>query len=279
VAHLIVYAVLVTVVVLPLLLGRSLLPRPVAPNQAVTDLHRMVRGLNAGSIALVAFDYDPSTSEEMDLLARTIVAHLLDRNIKVAAVSLLPAGAATAQGLLESIMTDPPGYQAAYGQHYANLGYVPGQSAAVRLLNRDLFAALPRDYAGNPLEDLPVMEGVFAVRDFDLIIDLAADQDSLRWWIEQASTPSKVPVGAGVSASVEPLARPYYQTATKQLGGYAGGVMGAASYEALRTGSDYPSDVMGARLDAQLGGHLLLALVIIAGNVTYFARRWAGRTR
>ena len=75
------------------------------------------------------------------------------------------------------------------------------------------------------------------------------------------------------------MVRPYYQTGARQLVGYAGGVVGAASYEALRTDTDRPTDLLGARLDAQLGGHLLLILVIIAGNGALLARRPDGRKR
>ena len=130
-----VYAALILVVALPLGLGRPLLWRVVQPSLAAADLYAAIDALPSGSSVLVAFDYDPATSGEMDIVARAIVRHLMDREARIVAVSLLPAGPATAQGVLDVLALRRPGYKDGYGTHYANMGFIPGQAAAVRLLS------------------------------------------------------------------------------------------------------------------------------------------------
>jgi hypothetical protein len=273
----IIYILLIAVVSLPLLLGEPLLTHTVEAPESAIDLHDAIGSLGSNAPVLVAFDYDPTTSGEMDVLAQALVGHLMDQGARVVAISLLPAGPATAQSVLDRLATERVGYADSYGQRYANLGYLPGQATAVRLLGLSLETALPQDFQGTPLDSMPVMQGLNSIRDFDLIVELAATQDTLRSWVEQASTPYAIPLGAGVSASVDPLARPYYQTESQQLLGLIGGVPGVAAYEALRSGQDEPTDATAVRLDSQLAGHLVLVLVLLVGNAIYLARRGTGR--
>jgi hypothetical protein len=278
-ARWIIYAILIAVVSVPILVGEPLLPRTIEPPAATVDMHRAIESLGSGDPVLVAFDYDPTSSGEMDLIARALIGHLMDREARVVVVSLLPAGPATAQLVLDELVADRPGYAEGYGQRYVNLGYLPGQAAAVRLLGLSLETALPRDFYGTPLSDLPVMQGLDSTQAFALIVELAAAQDSLRWWIEQAGTPFAIPLGAGTSASVIPIARPYYETESRQLVGLVGGVLDAATYEALTSDQNSPTSSTAARLDSQLAGQLVFILVILAGNVVYFSRRGTRRER
>jgi hypothetical protein len=240
-------------------------------------LYEAIGSLDSGSAALVAFDYDPATSGEMDILARAIVGHLMDRRTRIVAVSLLPAGAATAQDLLDDLARECEGYRDGYGQSYANLGFVAGQAAAVRLLAQSLETAAPSDFYGTSLSQLDISEGLYGAHSFDLIVELAATPDSMRWWIEQAGAPLGVPVGAGVSASIAPWVRPYFETEPKLLVGLLGGESDAAMYDAYLQGQDHVTGPFSTRLDSQLAGHLLLVCLILVGNGAYMVRRSKGR--
>jgi hypothetical protein len=273
------YLVLIAVVTVPLLLGQPLLQRTVESSPAVESLRAEIQSQDSEARVLVAFDYDPTTSGEMDVLAKTLIGHLMDQEAQMVVVSLLPSGPATAQILLDEMVQVHPSYAGSYGQRYAILGYLPGQAVAVRLLGGSLERAFAHDFRGNPVSDLEVMAGVTAIQDFDLILVLAAGQDTLRSWIEQAGTPYDVPMAAGVSASIEPLARPYYEAESRQLVGLAGGVPGAAVYEALGNGQGQLEDATAARLDSLLAGHLILILVLVIGNGVYLVQRGNGRGR
>ena len=275
----IIYLALIAVVAVPLLLGKPLLSRTVEPSPAVESLYTEIQSLDSEARVLVAFDYDPTTSGEMDVLAKALIGHLMDQEAQMVVVSLLPSGPATAQILLDEMIQVYPSYADSYGQRYTILGYLPGQAVAVRLVGGSLERAFARDFQGNPVSDLEVMAGVTEIQDFDLILVLAAGQDSLRSWIEQASMPYDIPLAAGVSASIEPLARPYYETESQQLVGLAGGVPGAAVYEALGNGQGQLEDATAARLDSLLAGHLILILVLVVGNGVYLVQRGNGRGR
>jgi hypothetical protein len=268
VARWVIALVLIAAVTVPLLLKEPLFQRSVEGIPAVAGLYSTVQDLAPGAPVLVAFDYDPTTSDEMNVVAQAVVGHLMDQGARVVAISLLPAGPATAEGLLESL---------AAGRSYANLGYLPGQEAAVRLLGQSLQTAQVRDYHGTPLADLEAMAGIDTIQKFDLIVELAATQNTLRWWIEQVGTPYQIPLAAGVSAAVDPLARPYFETENRQLRGIVGGVPGAATYEALRNGQDQLTGPSASRLDALLSGHVVLVLVLLVGNVAFLVRRGTGR--
>jgi hypothetical protein len=266
----IVYIALIAAVTLPLLVGDSLITRTVEPSASVEALYNTIESLAPGAPVLVAFDYDPTTGDEMNVLAQAIVGHLMERRALVVAVSLLPAGPATAESQLEALAT---------GQPYVNLGYLPGQVAAVRLMGQSLSTAQLSNFQGTPLTDVPAMARVTSIKDFDLIVELAATQTTLRWWIEQVIASYDVPLAAGVSAAVDPLARPYYETESRQLVGLVGGVPDAATYEALRNGQSEITGPLGSRLNSQLAGHAVLVLVLLVGNVVYLVRRGAGRER
>lgn len=271
------YIVLIAVVSLPLLLGEPLVLRTIEPTPATADLYSGVESLDAEANVLVAFDYDPTTSGEMDVIAQALVGHLMDRGVKIIAMSLLPAGPATAQPLLESLAAERSGYVDGYGQRYVNLGYLPGQAMAVRLLAASPDRAFARDFQGTLLADLPIMQGLTGAQDFDLVLELAAGQESVRWWIEQASMPYELPLGAGVSAPVAPLIQPYYETDPRQLVGLIGGVPGAVTYEALQSGQGSLDQSTVARLDSQMLGQLLLVLVLLLGNGMFLVQRGGRR--
>ena len=279
VARWIIYAILIIVVALPILVGEPLLSRTIEPTAATVDMHGAIEALASRDPVLVAYDYDPTSSGEMDMIARALIGHLMDQEARVIVVSLLPAGPAMAQAMLDELSVDRPGYAEGYGEQYANLGYLPGQAAGVRLLGLSVQTALPRDFYGTPLSEMPVMQGLDSTKDFSLIIELAAAQDTLRWWIEQAGTPYDVALGTGSSAAVIPIARPYYETESRQLVGLVGGVPDAVTYEALAGGQSGPTSSSAARLDSQLAGQIVFILVILAGNVIYFSRRGTRRER
>ena len=200
----------------------------------------------------------------------------MERGAGIVAVSLYPAGPPVAQALLNEVAAQHPDYAGAYGRRYVNLGYLPGQATAVRLLGQSLPMALPQDYQGTLLAELPLVEGVAGLQDFSLVLELAASEQSVRWWIEQAATPYDVPLAAGVSASAAPFVQPYYRTEPRQLVGLAGGLPDAAAYATLRTDPEARGGPLAARLDSLTGGHLVFILVLVIGSVVQLVRRSRG---
>ncbi len=261
------YLALLAAVTLPLLLQNPLIERTIEAPARVLDLYDTIEALEAGGPVLVAFDYDPSTSEEMNVLARTVVGHLMDRGVPVVAMSLQSAGPPVAQSILEELAAERP------GARFANVGLLTGQAAGVQVLGQGLTPALGQAFQGAAPADEELLSGITGLDSFELLLVLAAEPDSLRIWVEQASALQGAPLAAAVSASTEPQARSYYETDPRQLLGLVAGVPGAATYEALRTGDGTVPPEMAARLDSHLAGHAVFVLVLVVGNVAYFVRR------
>jgi hypothetical protein len=257
-----IYLLIALAVIIPLFGGGDWFGEAELPSGAATDFYNAIQNLPSNSAVLLAFDYDPSTAAEMDRLAEPVLWHLMDRGVKLMAVSLLPTGPTVAGNLLDRVAGEHDGgYQ--YGQKYVNLGYIPGQAAAPNELASDLRALVPQDYRqGKSLAELPVMQEVNGIQDVSLIIEFAAQQRTLQWWIEQVGSQYQVQIMAAVSAAVEPTATPYHNS--DQLVGLISGLTSAAQYE-MKT-NKWPSLAI-ASVDAQSVAHLAIVALIVLGSL------------
>ncbi len=259
-----IYLLIALAVIIPLFGGGDWFGEAELPSGAATDFYNAIQNLPSNSVVLLAFDYDPSTAAEMDRLAEPVLWHLMDRKVKLMAVSLLPTGPAVAGNLLDRVAGEHDGeYQ--YGQKYVNLGYIPGQAAAPNELASDLRAIVPRDYRqGKSLDELPATQKVNGIQDVSLIIEFAAQQRTLQWWIEQVGSQHQVEIMAAVSAAVEPTAAPYHNSG--QLAGLISGLPSAAQYE-KKTNKWPPLAI--ASVDAQSVAHLAIVALIVLGSLVY----------
>ena len=236
-------------VIVPLVpgVGLSLVSAPSPLPTAGNAMYDSIQKLAPGAQVLVAFDYDATQAPEMDILARVVMRHLVARQVHIEVVSLYPAGPAVAQVVINSMLpvTSP------IKMEVTNRGYWPGQTTAVASLVTE-----PRD---KPPRDKPL----------DMVIELAATPDTLRWWVEQMTgRPQKLL--AGVSASVEPVAQPY--AASPQIKGLLAGVPGAIAYQFKLRGTlpqnerQNPADLL-APLNSIAVANVALVFVMIFGGV------------
>jgi hypothetical protein len=162
---------------------------------------------------------------------------------------------------LDRVAGEHGGYQ--YGKNYVNLGYIPGQAAAPNELASDLRALVPQDYRqGKSLGEFPATQDVNGIQDVSLMIEFAAQQRTLQWWIEQVGSQYQVEIMAAVSAALEPTATPYHNSG--QLVGLISGLPNAAQYE-IKT-SKWPSLAI-ASVDSQSVAHLAIVALIVLGSL------------
>lgn len=235
---------------------------------SVNTFRAQVTKLPPDAVVVVSFDYGPATGAEMDPLAAIIVRDLLDNQARVVAVSLRPEGAAMAQRLLDRLKSEYP-----YGQRTLNLGYLPGQTVGVRSLAFLSVAPLFQSN-GQTMGDYPSWQDVGGLGDVALIVDVADNPLSVRWWVEQVGpgTLANRPMVAAVSAAADPTVRPYYNSIDPkagQLRGLVSGVTGTAAYE-NRLGQ--PGRAMES-LAAQSVAHLGLVVLGVGGTLMGFQSR------
>ena len=239
---------------------------PVVVTGPVQSLHDAVEALPPNSQPLLlAIDYAPATLPELEPMSLAILRQAFSNDVNVMVMTLHPAGYGLAERAVLQVAEE---YDRVYGEDYVFLGFQPGTSAVILSLGINIRNVFPEDAYGTPLSELPLMQGVRNYDDIPLLITLAG------WSAAEASVcfahePYGQQVGAGVTAVMATDYYPYLNAG--QLVGLLGGMRGAAEYEVL---IDHPDQ--GARgMDSQSIIHLLIIVLIIIGNVAYFATRKA----
>jgi hypothetical protein len=253
-----IYLILLAGVAVPLLLrsGWSEANMPVTSDTAA--MYEAIEALPAGSVVLISHDYDPGAAGEMVPQVEAVLHHLMERQARLINVSLTPEGSRMAQQVVERVAEDH-GY--VQGAQYLSLGYLTGIEAAPRTIVEELRSGAWSDFVGTD-------------QDLSLIVEFAGTQEYLRLWLEQAQGPYGLPMVAGVSATADPYARPYYRNeAQRQLLGLMTGLVGAAEYE-RHSGQ---AGVALASMDSQSVVHIAMVLLIVVGNLAYFGGRLRGK--
>ncbi len=185
------------------------------------------------SPVLVAVDYEPGLSGEMEATANAIIDHLMIRGAYLTLVSTAPTGAAQAERLLQGVnQRSEHSYTGA--EQYANLGYLPGGALGIRAFAESPRRLLPFAQDGRPAWDTTPLSGIRSIADFALILVLTDDPLTARVWIEQVQPLlGERPLLMVVSAQVEPVVRPYFDAQPRIVAGFVAGLPGGASYEQM----------------------------------------------
>jgi hypothetical protein len=181
-------------------------------------------------------------------------------------MSLEPEGATVAQQTLDKVLAER-GEE--YGVNMVNLGYVPGQVAAIRALARGQSFSTLRDFStGTPFGETEptAWSDVENLGQVEMVVTLADNPTTGRWWVEQMSAALEPDNGErSLLAATSAIAGPYLQPyrASDQLDGLVSGINGAAAIEASRKNFG-PARQM---LDSQSIAHLLIIILIAAGTM------------
>jgi hypothetical protein len=232
-SRLIVGLVMLFVIAVPFAAGPILFPPPV-PTAATNALYEEVNKLPTnGSVVLVAVDYDPAFSGELNPAVNSVMVHLMSKGARVVTVSTTPSGAGIAQKLLAEAAFEADLADDAEGKNYINLGYVPGNLTGLRQFATDPIQTVVADYNGNsaPFER-DVLVGFEGFNNINLIIVATASADTMRSWIEQVGGQGR-PMTAIVSASAAPLVSPYAFGNNPQLAAMLTGLPGAIEYNTI----------------------------------------------
>jgi hypothetical protein len=229
--RLLIALVVLVSVILPLWLNRELLPMPApegVPNE-VYDFGRLMGGLTTDIPVLVAFDYEPGFSGELDATATAILSEMAGRGIHLAAISTNPTGPLLAERFKIARLSDSTA-------SFVNLGYIPGGTAGMLAFAQTPRAVVPFDLHGARVWETNPLSAVSALADFGAVLVLTENPDTARSWIEQAQPfleSAGKPLLMVLSAQAEPMVRPYYETSPRQVSGMISGLAGGAAYESI----------------------------------------------
>ncbi len=230
--RIVIAVLLITAIVWPMVMGGPSVDLPVFSEETGAAAN-LIDGLAPNAPVLLAVDYEPGWSGEMDLAASSVVDHLMVRGAFLALVSTSPSGPAQVERLLTSV-NNQAGHQYHPGTQYANLGFIPGGSTGLISFVQSPQQITPFDSSGLFAWDQEPLQAVKALSDFAMAVVITENPDDARSWIEQVKPNlGSVPLVMVISAQAEPLVRPFYEAEPKQVDGLVTGLAGGAAYENL----------------------------------------------
>ena len=268
----IIYALVAMAVVFPYIVP---LPLPFKASKEATQVYEKLDSLKPGDHVLLAFDYDPASEAELYPMSLALLRHCYKKGVIPVVMTHWDTGIGLAKKACDDAVADANsmwGKQIVSGEDYVFLGYRPGMSNLVLKMGEDLKGAFEKDYAGQPTRGMKALEGVKTLKDFKLMVDLAAGA-SVEMWIAFGADRAGIPMATGTTAVMAPDLYPFYQS--KQLLGFLGGLRGAADYEKLLDISGKATSGM----QAQSVTHVLIILLILGANFRMLVRHFHGKER
>lgn len=253
----IIFLLVLLAVIIPLLLPIGF---EIKASEPVQRFYEAVEGLPAGSMVLVSSEYGAATMPEIYPMNQALARHCFAKNLKIIGMGLWPEGIPLNQASMEQAAEE---YGKEYGVDYVNLGYKAGGIVVISSAAENIPNTFPLDYAGRPIEEFEIMEGVRNFDKIDLIVSLSAGDPGVRHWVMIAQGRYGKKVAGGVTAVSAPAFYPYLNAG--QLEGMMGGMKGAAEYETiLETGG-----TASRGMDAQSIAHGLIIFLILFANFFY----------
>ena len=273
----IIFIVIGLSVLIPLL-KPEWVPLPVRPKHHSQIVFNEIDKLQAGSKLLLSFEYGPSTKPEIHPMAIALLKHIFAKDIKVYATALWADGNFMSTDAFAEVSEE---FGKEYGIDYVNLGFKPGGEPVVRGIASDLRALYTVDLKGTSINEIPMMDGIVNINDFDFVFSLSAGFPGSTEWVQYACDPNNIPMSTGCTSIQVTDIIPY--VANDQILGILAGMPGAAEYENLVDNKlremgkiSKPGKATGM-MAAQSIAHVMIVLFIIFGNISYYVTRKKSR--
>ncbi len=272
-----VFLLMLLAVAVPILLQSRFPETPSALSRAVFE---QIESLAPGDRVLLAFDYDPASAGELQPMATSFVYHCAKKGLRLYFLALWPVGSQMIERTIQEVI-DKDFPELVYGRDYVDLGYKSGGEGVIKVILTDIRQLFSTDARGTPVDRIPMMADVRSIRQMKLIVSISAGTPGTKEWVQYAVTPypDELRIVAGCTGVQAPLMYPYIPD---QLPGLLGAIKGAAEYEELVMRTYGGATLSGTytearrRMGPQLVAHVLMILLIIAGNAIYFAERRKG---
>jgi hypothetical protein len=253
---------------------------PIKPSPMTKSAFNAVEELKEGDKVFISLDLDPASTPELEPFFRALTLQLKRKGVKVVMATLWPgAPPLILRWMRETIdrAIAPPGTSGysgppdrAYQKNidYTYLGYRDGKQATVLSFGDNLRTTFDGTAAdGTALDQIPVMDGVTALKDFRLVVLVSAGFPGAKEYVQYVQTRYGLRMIAACTAVSTTDLAPYYQTG--QLLGLVGGLSASAEYESLvgKPGTaTQGADVLNV-------GHGVVILAILFGNIIFFIGR------
>ncbi len=271
------YALVFVAVLLPLIFDIDVEVEVTGPVQGLYDEVESIEP-RAGTLVIVAIDWDPQTRGENYPQTEATIRHLFRKRIPFAAVTLTHLGAGFCEEIPTNVAAEieaEEGWKPEYGRDWVNWGYQYGWGLYfLKPLGSDIPGTVKKDARGTSISELPIMKGVKDARSVDLVCEFTGLVGALESWLQFFQTEGHRPKFVhGCTAVSAPSS--YVFLDSGQISGLLGGMLGAAEYEQLL-------QIQGRGLrgmSAQTTAHLVIIVLIALGNVAELVRKRAEKRR
>lgn len=272
-----VFLLMLLAVAVPILLQSRFPEKPSGLARAAFD---QIESLAPGDRVLLAFDFDPASAGELGPMATAFTYHCAKKGLRMYFLALWPVGPQMIDRTIQDVIA-PDFPDLVYGKDYVNLAYKSGGEGVIKVILTDIRQLFATDALGTPVEQIPMMADLANIRQMELIVSISAGSPGTTEWVQYAVTPypEDLRIVAGCTGVQAPLLYPYIP---EQLSGLLGAIKGAAEYEELVMGAYGSGSRRGVysearrRMGPQLVAHVLMIVLIIAGNLVFFAERRQG---
>ncbi len=250
---------------------------PEKPLPLATAVFDEIEKLHEGDRVLLAFDYDPGSEGELGPMATAFVRHCCEKKVKMYFMALWPLGQQMIEDNIKKvILQDFP--DLVYGEDYVNLGFKAGNEGVIKVIITDMKQLYTTDALGMAISKIPMMEGIESIQHMDLVLNVSAGYPGTKEWVQYAVTPypDKIHLVGGCTGVQAPLLYPYIP---QQLPGLLAAIKGASEYESLVLSKYEEGTPPGKyteaqrRMGPQLVAHVLMVVLIVAGNIIFFIDR------
>ncbi|MBI3242212.1 MAG: hypothetical protein HYZ49_07965 [Chloroflexi bacterium] len=235
-------------------------PDPTNLPAPISALYTEIESLPVDQPVLIAFEYEPAYTGELNPGVEAVIAHLMRRGVPVAVASTSPAGAGVAREVLDRVATQVGLPPEDAGKTYFHLGYIPGGASGLQQFALELPAHAIKAGYGN----------------FSLIIIATSSAESAQAWLEQVQPATGIKMAAVASAAAEPLLHPYYKSEKKQLIALVSGLAGGLLYAARAGGVVSPQMWAAYAYGLNVAGAILTLGAVVGVVMLLMNRRPAG---
>ncbi len=227
--------------------------------------YNTVNAIPADKPVLLVADFDSALSGELNWTGKTMLEHMMLRDLNLVLLSVQPTGSALLVDQLRDANRFVTNYD--FASRTTNLGFLAGGTTGLQMAVADIRALLPYTQNLTPAWETPELKDVQDLSDFGAVIVFADQPESARAWVEQVQPQlHDIPLLFVVSAQAAPLLHPYYQSG--QVEGFIAGFNGSLAYEQIM--QQY--GVSSQKIASYQGLMVIITLMVFAGGLASLIR-------
>jgi hypothetical protein len=262
---------MIVAVWLPIWIGGPLTPQPAFSVSGINTVKQSIGAIPANATILVAVEYEPGLSGELETISAGVVAQLMAKSANIVFISTNPTGPVLAENLLNRAQALQPSYTSV--DKVVDLGYLAGGPAALFDFSLTAQNVDPLKTGRPAAWNNPPLNSVKTLADFSRVFVLTDNADTARAWVEQVK-PSlgQTPLLMVVSAQSAPMISPYLDSG--QISGIITGLTDGASFEQATSQS---TSIRRFWDSYQAGLFIIIALILIGGLISIWNMLRANR--